>query len=246
MKLMVVEDYEEMSNAAVEIVEQQVRQNDHSVLGLATGSTPLGLYKKMIEGIPERGLTYEHIQTMNLDEYCGLDAYHPKSYRYFMNEKLFRHIDIHLYNTHIPDGKAKSVEAECLRYEALIEQIGPPHLQILGMGTNGHIGFNEPGTPEDSVTHRIELDDSTRQDNARFFASLDEVPTHAITMGIASILRSEKILLLASGKEKAQAVKTFLEQNVTEDFPASFLWNHDDVTLIVDREAYELAEAERQ
>ncbi|MGH2318693.1 glucosamine-6-phosphate deaminase [Planococcus sp. SE5232] len=246
MKLIRVENYEEMSSRAAQLVEQQILDNNHSVLGLATGSTPLGLYEKLIEGVRERGISYRHVQTINLDEYRGLSGDHPNSYRHFMNEKLFRHIDIALENTHIPNGKALPVEAECKRYEELIDEVGPPHLQILGMGTNGHIGFNEPGTPETSLTHCVQLEASTRNNNARFFSDRDRVPTHAITMGIQSILKSERILLLASGKKKAQAVKRFLDGRVSKDFPASFLWKHNNVTLIVDRDAYALAEAEEE
>lgn len=246
MKLIRVENYEEMSSSAAQLVEQQILNNNHSVLGLATGSTPLGLYEQLIRGVHERNISYRQVQTISLDEYCGLSADHPNSYRYFMNEKLFHHIDIQLDNTHIPDGKALSVEAECRRYEALIERIGPPHLQILGLGTNGHIGFNEPGTPEASVTHCVKLEESTRHSNARFFSDLDSVPTHAITMGIQSILKSEQILVLASGKKKAPAVKRFLAGGVSEDFPVSFLWKHPHVTLIVDEDAYSLAAAEKE
>lgn len=246
VKLIEVADFEELSSAAAAIVEQQVLGNSHSVLGLATGSTPIGLYEKMAEGCRQRGVSYKNVQTINLDEYRGLGAGHPNSYRSFMNEHLFNAIDIPPANTHIPDGRAVEVEAECRRYEALIDRIGPPHLQILGLGTNGHIGFNEPGTPEDSVTHCVALTDSTRENNARFFASPEEVPTHAITMGIASILKSRKILLLASGAKKAPAVKRFMEQRITGSFPASFLWKHPDVTLIVDEEAYQLVREKRQ
>ncbi len=246
MKLIKVENYEEMSSQAAKLVEQQIRNNRHSVLGLATGSTPLGLYEKLIEGVKERNISFADVQTINLDEYRGLSDDHPNSYRHFMNEKLFRHIDIALEHTHIPNGKAKPVEGECQRYEALIDEIGPPHLQILGMGTNGHIGFNEPGTPETSLTHCVQLEASTRNSNARFFSDRDEVPTHAITMGIQSILKSERILLLASGKKKAQAVKRFLDGHVSKDFPASFLWKHNHVTLIVDRDAYSLVAAEAE
>ena len=246
MKLIRVENYDEMSSRAAQLVEQQMLENSHSVLGLATGSTPLGLYEKLIEGVRERGISYRHVQTVNLDEYCGLSGDHPNSYRHFMNEKLFQYIDIAPENTHIPNGKALPVEAECRRYEALIDEIGPPHLQILGMGTNGHIGFNEPGTSETSQTHCVQLEASTRNNNARFFSDRDRVPTHAITMGIQSILKSERILLLASGKKKAQAVKRFLDGRVSKDFPASFLWKHNHVTLIVDRDAYALAAAEEE
>ena len=246
MKIEVVENYEEMSSRAAAIVEGQMLQNPRSVLGLATGSTPLGLYRKLAEGVGQRGISYKQAKTINLDEYCGLNRSHPNSYHKFMNENLFGHLDINMRHTYLPDGQASSIEEECRRYEALIDRIGPIHLQILGLGTNGHIGFNEPGTPEDSLTHCVELDESTRNNNARFFSSLEEVPTHAITMGIASILKSDKILLLASGTKKAQAVKRLLERKPNEDFPASFLWHHEDVTLIVDRDAYQLAEQERQ
>lgn len=246
MKLICVENYEEMSSKAAELVEQQILENDQAVLGLATGSTPLGLYENLIQGAKERDISYENVHTVNLDEYRGLAGTHPNSYRYFMNEKLFRHIDINVENTHIPDGKAKSVEEECQRYEALVNEIGPPDLQILGMGMNGHIGFNEPGTPENSVTHCVLLEPSTRNSNARFFSDRDEVPTHAITMGIESILKSKQILVLASGKTKAQAVKRLLEGRISEQFPASFLWKHSHVTLIVDKEAYSLVTANEE
>ncbi len=240
MKIVRVETYEEMSNKAAQIVEQQIQASDHSVLGLATGSTPVGLYENLIQGVKERGISYRNVHTVNLDEYLGLSGTDPQSYRYFMNEKLFQHIDIELENTHVPNGKATSIEEECERYEAMVNEIGPVDLQILGMGMNGHIGFNEPGTPENSVTHSIELEPSTRSSNARFFGSLEEVPTHAITMGISSILKSKQILILASGDSKAQAVKVLLEGNISKEFPASFLWNHDDVTVIVDKDAYSL------
>ncbi|MDN7246176.1 glucosamine-6-phosphate deaminase [Planococcus shenhongbingii] len=246
MNIEIVENYDEMSKLAAEIVEKQVVKNPRSILGLATGSTPMGLYSNMIEGFKNRGISYKQVRTINLDEYLGLNRNHPNSYHSFMHENLFKHLDIQMRNTYLPEGQAASVDEECMRYEALLDRIGPVHLQILGMGTNGHIGFNEPGTPEDSLTHCIELDESTRNSNARFFDSLDEVPTHAITMGIESILKSDKILLLVSGKEKAQAVKMLMEEPISEDFPASFLWKHEDVTFIVDQDAYHLVETERQ
>ncbi|WKA55423.1 glucosamine-6-phosphate deaminase [Planococcus shixiaomingii] len=244
MNVLVFEDFEALSIAAAKRVEQQVRENSASVLGLATGSTPLGLYRKMSEGITKRGMSYRDVQTINLDEYIGLDPLHPRSYHTFMDEHLFKHVDIPEENQHLPNGKPDSVEEECLRYENLLDSIGPVDLQILGLGTNGHIGFNEPGTEPDIETHCVQLADTTREDNARFFGSIDEVPTHAITMGISSILKSKEILLLASGKNKAEAVKTLLEKNITKEFPASFLWNHPNVTIMVDREAYELMETE--
>lgn len=246
MNIITVDNYSEMSKTAAQLVEQQISENHEAVLGLATGSTPLGLYEQMIKGHKERGISYQKVQTLNLDEYRGLSKTHPNSYYTFMCEKLFNQLDIPLENVHLPDGIAQPVEAECRRYEALFDKIGPPHLQILGMGTNGHIGFNEPGTPEHSLTHCVKLEDSTRANNARFFTSAEEVPTHAITLGIASILKSGKILLLASGQKKAKAVKRLLDQEISEDFPASFLWKHEDVTLIVDRDAYQLAQQERR
>lgn len=246
MKVEIVENYDEMSRRAADIVEEQILKNPSSVLGLATGSTPLGLYRKLAEGVQKRKISYKQAKTINLDEYRGLNRSHPNSYHKFMDEHLFNKLDIEMRHTYLPDGQASSIEEECRRYEALIDRLGPIHLQILGLGTNGHIGFNEPGTPEDSLTHCVELDESTRKNNSRFFGSLEEVPTHAITMGIASILKSDKILLLASGKKKGEAVKRLLEKQVSVDFPASFLWKHDDVTLIVDRDAYQLVEKERQ
>ena len=183
------------------------------------------------------------MRTINLDEYLGLDKGHPESYRTFMTENLFNKIDIVTENTYIPDGTPDSAEEECLRYEQVIDSVGPIDLQILGIGKNGHIGFNEPGTDSNSLTHVVELVASTRESNARFFPSIDEVPTHAITTGIKSILKSKEIILMASGKEKAEAVKILLSKDVNERFPASILWNHDNVTLIVDQDAYELVKS---
>lgn len=244
MNILVFEDFETLSIEAAKRVEKQVRDNSQSVLGLATGSTPIGLYRKMAEGIQKRGMSYKQVQTINLDEYIGLDPEHPRSYHTFMEDHLFKHIDIPSENQHLPNGKPDSVEEECQRYEQLINTIGPIDLQILGLGTNGHIGFNEPGTEAGTKTHCVQLAESTREDNARFFGSIDEVPTHAITMGIESILKSKEILVLASGKNKAEAVKTLLEKKVTKEFPASYLWNHSNVTLMVDKEAYGLVETE--
>ncbi|MGI2329210.1 glucosamine-6-phosphate deaminase [Planococcus sp. YIM B11945] len=246
MKVQVFDNFEALSKQAAILVERQVQAKNDSVLGLATGSTPVGLYRKMAEGVKSRGMSYKHVQTINLDEYLGLDPEHPRSYHAFMAEHLFNHIDLPDANQHLPNGKPDSVEEECRRYEGLIDSIGPMDLQILGLGTNGHIGFNEPGTKAGTVTHCVELADSTRQDNARFFGNVEDVPTHAITMGIRSILKSRQILLLASGKNKADAVKRLLDKSVSEDFPASFLWNHPNVLLMVDQEAYSLAKTEGQ
>ncbi|WP_342511048.1 glucosamine-6-phosphate deaminase [Sporosarcina sp. FSL K6-1522] len=246
MEVLVFEDYDAASAQAARLVETQVLENGQSVLGLATGSTPLGLYKALIEGFKTRGVSYKNVRTINLDEYIGLAKDHPESYHTFMSKRLFKHIDISLENTYIPDGMTHSPEEECQRYEAVIDNVGPMDLQILGIGTNGHIGFNEPGTDPTSLTHVVELVHSTRASNSRFFPSLDEVPTHAVTTGIQSIFKSRKIILLASGKNKAAAVAQLLSKEISADFPASFLWNHPDVTLIVDKDAYALVQTEGQ
>ncbi|MCZ2258533.1 glucosamine-6-phosphate deaminase [Sporosarcina sp. G11-34] len=240
MKVIVLADYEAVSKEAARLVEEKVSENDQLVLGLATGSTPLGLYENLIDGYKTRGISYQNVKTINLDEYLGLEKDHPESYHTFMVEKLFKHIDIARENTFIPDGQPSSIEAECARYEKVMNRVGPINLQILGIGSNGHIGFNEPGTDPESETHVVELNDSTRKDNAQFFNSIEEVPTHAITLGIQNILKSDKIILLASGKKKAEAIKILLEKNVSASFPASYLWNHPNVTVIVDEDAYQL------
>jgi glucosamine-6-phosphate deaminase len=242
MKVIVLDNYDEVSKEASRYVEEKIRENDELVLGLATGATPLGLYENLIDGYKTRGITYQNVKTINLDEYLGLEKKHPASYHAFMFETFFKHIDIDLNHTYIPDGVPTSAEEECLRYEEVIDHVGPVNLQLLGIGTNGHIGFNEPGTDPNSLTHVVELNGSTRENNAHFFDSSDDVPTHAITIGIQSILKSDQIILLASGKNKAHAVKILLdsEGSMNPDFPASYLWKHDDVTIIVDKDAYSL------
>ncbi|WP_062354293.1 glucosamine-6-phosphate deaminase [Bacillus kwashiorkori] len=237
MKLLRVKNYEDMSKKGAEIILNLIKEKQDTRLGLATGSTPKGLYENLIADHKEHGTSYKSIRTYNLDEYAGLDGSHPQSYRYFMNDVLFHHIDIPLQQTHVPNGKADLLEEECKRYEAVIRESGGIDLQLLGIGTNGHIGFNEPGTPFDSRTHIIELAESTREANSRFFDSIDEVPTHAITMGIETILESKKIILLASGEAKADAMVKLLTGEVTTDFPASALRNHADVVVIADEAA---------
>ena len=242
MKVIVVENYDMMSKEAAKLVEEKVLANNEAVLGLATGSTPLGLYENLIDGFKTRGISYKNVKTINLDEYLGLGKEHPQSYHAFMIDNFFSQIDIAPENTYIPSGKASSMEAECKRYDEIIDSVGPINLQILGIGTNGHIGFNEPGTSVNSTTHVVELTPSTIESNGRYFDSPDEVPTHAITVGIQTIMKNEEIILLASGKNKAEAIKAILEGNVDEQIPASCLWNHDKVTLIVDQDAYHLVE----
>src|SRR5690554_186558 len=210
MKLIPVKDYEEMSRVGAEEILELVKENPKAVLGLATGSTPTGLYRNLIEDHKTNKTSYKEVTTFNLDEYIGLDGDHPQSYHFFMNEQLFHAIDIPEHQTHIPNGMAEDMDEECQRYEALIKEKGGIDLQLLKIGVNGHIGFNEPGTPFDSRTHVVPLTESTREANSRFFNSMDEVPTHAVTMGIQTILEAKKIVLLASGASKQEAMRRLL------------------------------------
>lgn len=240
MKVIVLDNYEAVCQKAAKLIEEEVQENANAVLGLPTGATPIGLYKRLVKGFKTRGISYENVKTVNLDEYLGLSKNHPQSYHKFMVEKLFKHINISSENTFIPNGRPLSTEKECARFEEIIGEIGPINLQVLGIGTNGHIGFNEPGTDPTNKTHVVRLNEITRKNNAKYFQSESEVPTHAITLGIQTIMSSVKIILLASGKNKAQAVKRLLGKEINVDFPASYLWRHNNVTLIVDKAAYQL------
>ena len=239
MKVIVAENYEEMSRKAFEVMAEVVKNNPRAVLGLATGSTPIGLYKNMIEDHEKNGTSYREIKTVNLDEYAGLDYSSDQSYVYFMRHNLFDHIDIDLKNTNIENGKAADRAAECARYNALLDEL-PRDIQVLGIGSNGHIAFNEPGTPFGSVTHIVDLTESTIKDNSRMFASIDEVPRQAFTMGLKNIMQSKKILILANGANKAKAVYGLVKGEVTENVPASILQLHPDCTLICDKAAASL------
>lgn len=236
MEVRVFDTYEELSREAANIIIAHVRQNSTAVLGLATGSSPLGLYRELIRDHKENGTSYQNVMTFNLDEYVGLEKTHPQSYYYFMMENLFNHINIPLDHINIPNGTAKDIAAECQRYNEQLAQ-HTIDIQILGIGANGHIGFNEPGTPFDSTTHFVKLDEKTRQDNARFFSSIDEVPTHAITMGIQNIMAAKKIILLASGTSKADAIYGMIKGPVDPQLPASILQTHSDVLVFLDKEA---------
>ena len=236
MKLIITENYEELSERAAKTVIELVKNKPGSVLGLATGTTPLGLYARMIEDYKLHGTSYSKVRTVNLDEYVGLDANHNQSYAYFMRKNLFEHIDIDLSNTHIENGVAESEKAECERYDRLLRSL-PRDFQLLGLGSNGHIAFNEPGTSFESTTHVVELTFSTVRDNARLFSSIDEVPRKALTMGLQSIVEAKKILVLASGENKADAVAKIMSGKITEELPASILLKHADCTLIVDKGA---------
>ncbi|MGG3790117.1 glucosamine-6-phosphate deaminase [Geobacillus thermodenitrificans] len=246
MKVIEAMDYADMSRQAARMIIQQVKEKPNAVLGLATGSTVLGVYRELVADHRQHGTSYQFVRTVNLDEYVGLGPDHPNSYRYYMNAHLFSNLDIPLDETHVPDGLAADLGEECRRYEQLIEGLGGVDLQLLGIGRNGHIGFNEPGTPFSSMTHVVELAASTREANARFFPSLDDVPHHAITMGIATILRSRRIVLLASGAEKASALARLFEGIVSPELPASALHLHPDVTIIADQEALSLIPNEQR
>ncbi|CAM5208160.1 Glucosamine-6-phosphate deaminase OS=Ureibacillus acetophenoni OX=614649 GN=nagB PE=3 SV=1 [Ureibacillus acetophenoni] len=237
MEIVRVKDYEEMSKTASNYILKKVVEKESPVLGLATGSTPEGLYRHLVDEYKKGNVSFKHVQTFNLDEYTKLDPTDINSYHYFMNKHLFEHIDIPKDQIHLPNGNASDLEDECHNYENKISEAGKIDLQLLGIGINGHIGFNEPGTPFTSRTHIVTLDESTRKANSRFFPSIDDVPTHAITMGIESIMESKEILLLVSGEMKADTLNRLMNGEVSEDFPASILHKHPKVTIIADEAA---------
>lgn len=239
MKIIKVKNYDEMSEEALKVVLEVVKSKPDAVLGLATGSTPLGLYAKMAEDHRENGTSYAQCRAVNLDEYVGLDVTSDQSYVYFMRENLFKHIDIKPENTHIANGKAADKIAECERYNALLDELRQD-IQVLGIGSNGHIAFNEPGTPFDSVTHIVDLAESTIKDNSRLFNSIDEVPRQAFTMGLKNIMNAKQILILANGAGKAYAIGELVNGEIREDIPASILRNHPDCILICDEAAGKL------
>lgn len=236
MKIILAKDYEELSEKAAEIMLAVIRSTPSAVLGLATGTTPLGLYARLIEDHKANGTDYRHIRTVNLDEYKGLPASHEQSYAYFMRHNLFEGLGIAPEQTNIENGMAEDEAEECARYDVLLDAM-PRDIQLLGLGSNGHIAFNEPQTPFGSGTHVVSLAESTIKDNARLFASQDEVPRKAFTMGIRHIMQAKRILILASGLNKAEAVFKMAKGPVTEDVPASVLQLHPDCTLIVDAAA---------
>lgn len=234
-KIIVVENYDEVSREAFKVIKEVIEENENPVLGLATGSSPIGLYKKM-QSDHKTGTSYKNVTTFNLDEYIGLPKTHEQTYYTFMHENLFDGLDIPEENIHIPVGDSDDVKAECVKYEDAMKD---HHIdvQVLGIGGNGHIGFNEPGTSFDTLTHIVELKEKTREDNARFFATIDEVPTEAITMGIATIMKSKKILMVATGEGKANAIYGMLKGPISTDCPASILQKHNDVVLVLDKAA---------
>ena len=239
MKIIVTENYEEMSKKAAEIIIDVIKNTPNAVLGLATGSSPIGTYRNMINDHKENGTSYKNVSTVNLDEYVSLDKNHDQSYAYFMRKNLFDELDIDQTNTNLPCGVAPDLAKECDRYNAVLAKL-VPDVQVLGIGSNGHIGFNEPGTPFDSVTHVVDLTESTIKDNSRLFASIDEVPKQALSMGIKNIMQAKSIVMVVSGKNKAEAVKGMVNGEITPDLPASVLQLHPFVTLVCDKDAASL------
>lgn len=218
---------------------KQIKTKPNSVLGLATGTSPLGVYSNLVKAYKNKEVSFKDVVTFNLDEYIGLDGENKQSYRYFMNTNLFDHIDINKDNTHVLKGVGDYLDY-AKKYDDLIKSFGGIDLQILGIGSDGHIAFNEPGTPFDSLTHVASLAESTIKDNSRLFNDISEVPTEAVTMGLKSIMNAKKIVLIATGKNKAQAIYNLIKGPINEDVPCSILQKHPDCTIYVDEDAYSL------
>ena len=232
MKIIIAENYEKMSRAAADLIAAQILVKPNCVLGLATGSTPIGAYENLVKRYENGELDFSAVTSVNLDEYCGLDETNDQSYRYFMNDHLFNHVNISKEKTFVPNGMAEDYEAEGKRYDALIDSLGGIDRQLLGIGHNGHIGFNEPADHFPVGTHPVALNEKTIQANARFFATIDDVPKSAITMGIRAIMQAKKVLLIAGGADKAEILKKALLGPVTPEVPASILQLHGDLTVI--------------
>lgn len=237
MEFIITNSYEELSEACAKRIAEQIKSQPKSVLGLATGSTPIGTYKNLVTAYNEGEISFKDIVTFNLDEYVGLVGTHHQSYRYFMNEHLFNHVDIDLTHTHVPSGVSKDTDKECIAYESMIEQAGGIDLQLLGLGHNGHIGFNEPDEVFSRITHGVDLDERTIQANSRLFNSIDEVPRQAVTMGIGTIMKARQVIVIASGADKADIVERAFTGEVTPQVPASILQFHPHVTIILDSES---------
>ena len=234
MKIMEVESYEKLSLLAADMIASQVLLKPDCVLGLATGSSPLGTYENLASRCGEGRLDFSRVRTVNLDEYCGLTAENPQSYRYLMDQNLFGRVNIDPANTHLPDGSASDMEAECARYESLVESLGWPDLQLLGIGHNGHIGFNEPAEDFPARVHTVQLAESTIKANSRLFDRVEDVPTMAVTMGIGTIMKARRVLLIA-GADKREIVERAFHGPVTPQVPGSILQLHPDATVIFTR-----------
>lgn len=237
MRLIVTRDYNEMSQKAAAMVTSHITLKPDSVLGLATGDTPIGMYKEIINSYENNEIDLSQVVTFNLDEYYGLSKENNQSYHYFMMANFFNHVNIEKNNINILDGETTNIENECKKYEKKIKAAGGIDLQILGIGGNGHIGFNEPDLNFEAETHLVRLDKNTIEANSRFFKSIEDVPTQALSMGIKTIMQSKKIVLLASGENKAEAIAKAVNGKICPEVPASILQLHPDVTIIVDEAA---------
>ena len=244
MRIVRAKDYDDMSRKAGNIMAAQVVAKPDCVLGLATGSTPIGAYKRLIEGYEAGDIDFSQVKTYNLDEYRGLPGDHDQSYRYFMNVNLFDHVNIDKANTHVPDGLMEDYEAACAEYDAAVAAAGGQDLQLLGIGNNGHIGFNEPGDAFVKGTHCVDLTESTIQANSRLFDSIDDVPRQAYTMGIGTIMAAKTVLVMANGEVKAQAVHDMIYGPITPSCQASILQLHPNVVVVADEAALSLCPAE--
>lgn len=240
MNLLIAGSYDEMSKLAAKRVASLIRSKPKAVLGLPTGSTPLGLYKELVAMYQDKVLSFKDITTFNLDEYEGLDCDNVNSYYRFMSDNFFNHVDINRKHTNIPMGKSEDFLKYCIEYEEKIKNSGGIDLMILGIGNNGHIGFNEPSEYFPGITHRVKLHKETIKANSRFFSCVEGVPRYAITMGIRSIMHSRSIMLLANGPGKAEAIKKAIREPITPKVPASVLQLHQDLTVIIDEEAASL------
>ncbi|WP_339790493.1 glucosamine-6-phosphate deaminase [Paenibacillus sp. FSL R7-0313] len=237
MNIRIFENEEDLNATGAGLIASLLQTKPRAVLGLATGSSPVGIYKQLITLYQKGLVSFSQASSFNLDEYVGLPTEHHESYRSFMNEQLFKHIDIDIARTQVPDGQAADLEQECNSYEQRLDDRGPVDLQLLGIGHNGHIGFNEPGTELTGRTHVVDLKDETRKANARFFDSIDEVPAQAITMGVGTILKAKQILLIARGEEKAEIIREAFMGPITTACPASLLQCHPNVVVLLDRAA---------
>lgn len=240
MRIIRCKDYDDMSRKTANIISAQVILKPNAKLGLATGTTPIGAYKQLIAWYEKGDVDFSEVTTYNLDEYYGLDGSHPQSYRYFMNDTFFDHININKENTHVPDGSNPNVEEACAAYDALMAAAGPMDLQLLGIGRNGHVGFNEPGESFSKGTHCVELAESTIQANSRLFDSIDDVPRKAYSMGVQNIMSATTILIAASGEDKAQAVHDMIYGPVSPRCTASILQLHADCFVVADEAALSL------
>lgn len=237
MKVLMFNDHEAMSRYAAKVFTEQLQAKPNSVLGLATGSTPIELYQYLIDAYQAGQISFKDVTVFNLDEYLGIDADHPESYARFMREKLFDAVDMDLSKAHIPNGMTTDPDQEGRNYEASMKAAGGIDLQVLGLGVNSHIGFNEPDDELFNNTHATPLTPSTREANARFFGSIDSVPTHAVTMGVGSIMRSRRIILLASGEHKAEAIQKTVDGMITTQAPSSLLQLHPNALILIDKAA---------